>query len=379
MGYGYYPRYVSVAEKRAKAEKKIKQLRKKQPDIEPVILQGQALATTWWGKSWNRNLESYADYSNRIGRGRSYVRHMAVLDLRIGPGLVEALVQGTRATPYKVRIKIAKIKSGNWKKIAKKCQAELSSLPDLLAGKFPRSLQNVFMVQGSGLFPSPAEISFDCSCPDWASMCKHVAATLYGVGARLDEDPALFFTLRQVEMDELVTQAVQEKTESIIKNTIIRKQQSDTDRVIGDEQLSELFGLDFDTFDPDASLVPGKKKKNVTKKKGAPQRGKEKDKDGNTKLGLAAKVRHKRKTATKKRGGNQKRTARAVELPPGYGSASALVLGCIGESAAEGISVGDLAEITAIPRTKLYPILQSLKRKGQVISPVRGVYCAAEL
>ncbi len=110
MGYGYYPRYVSVAEKRARAEKKIKQLRKKNPDIRPVILGGQALATTWWGKAWNSNLERYADYTNRIGRGRSYVRHMAVVDLQISPGRVDALVQGSRGAPYKVRITIADIR-----------------------------------------------------------------------------------------------------------------------------------------------------------------------------------------------------------------------------------------------------------------------------
>ena len=361
MRYGYYPRYVSVAEKRAKAEKKIKQLRKKQPDIEPVIIQGQALATTWWGKSWNRNLERYADYSNRIGRGRSYVRHRAVLDLRIRPGLVDALVQGTSAAPYKVRIKIAKINSKNWRQVTKRCQAELSSLPDLLAGKFPRKLQDVFMVQGHGLFPEPAEITFDCSCPDWASMCKHVAATLYGVGARLDEDPALFFTLRRVDMEELVARAVQEKTDTIIKN-----QPPTTDRVIGDDQLSELFGIDLDEFNAKAPLKTGKNSKKLT-------RG-----DNNKKSIVAAKKIKKsrgKKTPRKKKVRKQRSTAREAELPADYGSASDLVFGCIKESGVEGISIKDLADITAIPRTQLYSVLYSLKKKEQVHNPARGMYC----
>ncbi|MCI5224690.1 MAG: hypothetical protein D3924_18980, partial [Candidatus Electrothrix sp. AR4] len=151
MSYYGYPKYVTVAEKRAKAEKKIKQLRKKNPAIRPIILEGQALARTWWGKSWNKNLESYADYSNRIGRGRSYVRHLAVVDLDIAPGKITALVQGSQGKPYEVAISIKKMKPENWRAVQKECQARLSSLPDLLAGKFPKSLQETFLGQGEGL------------------------------------------------------------------------------------------------------------------------------------------------------------------------------------------------------------------------------------
>ncbi len=183
-----YPKYVTAAEKKVKAEKKLKQLKKKMPGIEPVIIEGSALARTWWGKSWNRNLERYADYSNRIGRGKSYVRHGAVLDLKIKGGRVTALVQGTRAKPYEVVINIAPVKKANWDQIRKQCQGELRSLTDLVSGKFSKELGEIFLAESKGLFPTPKEISFDCSCPDWASMCKHVAAALYGVGARLDED-----------------------------------------------------------------------------------------------------------------------------------------------------------------------------------------------
>ncbi|MBC8440536.1 MAG: hypothetical protein H8D87_12750 [Deltaproteobacteria bacterium] len=107
--YGY-PKYVSVAEKRAKAEKKIKQLRKKNPDLAPVTISGSKLAASWWGRAWNSNLEGYADFSNRIGRGRSYVRHGAVLDLKIDSGKIAALVQGNYAAPYKVNITIKPLK-----------------------------------------------------------------------------------------------------------------------------------------------------------------------------------------------------------------------------------------------------------------------------
>jgi len=353
MSYGYYPRYVSVAEKRDRAKKKIRQLRKKNPDIQPIILEGQALAASWWGKAWNKNLERYADYSNRIGRGRSYVRHGAVVDLQIKPGLVTALVVGTRQAPYRVNITIKKIKPANWRRIVAQCQADLSSLPDLLAGKFPKKLQEVFMIQGQGLFPTPEEISFDCSCPDWADMCKHVAATLYGVGARLDEDPALFFTLRSVEMQELVSRAVQDRTDAIIS----AKAQVG-DRVIADDQLADLFGIEFDEVAPEKKEHSGKtapRKRSSTSKKSIPKKS----------------IRKQRKKQAARN-----RTPEDV-LPGGYGSPANLVFGCIMESSPEGISVQDLAEITAIPKTKLYSILHGLKKSGQVKNPARGMYQAS--
>ncbi|MBE9571481.1 MAG: hypothetical protein IMF11_12700, partial [Proteobacteria bacterium] len=213
MGYWGYPRYVSVAEKKAKAAKKIKQLRKKTPDIRPVIIEGRAIATTWWGKSWNVNLERYADYENRIGRGRSYVCHGTVLDLRIEPGNVTSLVQGTASQPYAVNVNIKEIPANIWEEIKVACEGKLDSLQELLIGKFPKALSEIFTAQGKGLFPSPKEISFSCSCPDWAYMCKHVAATLYGIGARLDEEPDLFFKLRKVEMNDLISQAIEDTTQ----------------------------------------------------------------------------------------------------------------------------------------------------------------------
>jgi len=359
MGYGYYPRYVSVAEKRARAEKKIKQLRKKNPDIRPVILAGQALATTWWGKAWNSNLERYADYTNRIGRGRSYVRHMAVLDLKISPGRVDALVQGSRGAPYKVRITIAGIKKKNWQAITEKCRQELSSLPELLAGKFPRKLQDVFMIQGRGLFPTPSEISFDCSCPDWASMCKHVAASLYGVGARLDEDPALFFTLRKADMEDLVDEAVKERTEAIF----VQKSVS-SGRRIADEKLSDLFGLDID-IDVPVPAGPKKPKKRKQKK------GKKAVEKTNAPPTGRKNAGRKKKKKTSRA---QKRATAATELPAGYGSAADLVLGCIEEGGEEGLSVAELSDITGIPAKRLYPILQRLKKQRKICRLSRGVY-----
>ncbi len=252
--------YVTVAEKRAKAEKKLKALLKKNQDIQPVVIEGRTIARTWWGKSWNTNLESYADYSNRIGRGRSYVRHNAVLDLQIKSGLIESMVQGTNAKPYKIQIKIKTLKKDIWKNIKKACQGEFDSLQELLNGKFPESLSNIFTDKKSGLFPAPGEISFDCSCPDWAVMCKHIAATLYGIGARLDSEPELFFTLRDVKMKDLVSGAVKDQTSDLLK-----KARQKSSKVMDESDLSEIFGIDMEEA-PTPKKARSKSKEKPAKK-----------------------------------------------------------------------------------------------------------------
>ncbi|MCG2711391.1 MAG: hypothetical protein L6416_03595 [Candidatus Omnitrophica bacterium] len=258
--WGSFSPYVSVAKKRAKAEKKLKALRKKNANLKPVFIEGTTITKTWWGKSWNINLESYADYSNRIGRGRSYVRNNAVLDLQIKSGIIESLVQGTRNTPYKVKIKIKALKKDTWKNIKKACQGEFDSLQELFEGKFPKSLSEIFTNKKSGLFPSPQEISFDCSCPDWADMCKHVAATLYGIGARLDLKPELFFELRDVKMKDLVTGVLKKKADDLLQ-----KAKKKASRIINDTNISEIFGIDIES-----ESTPRKKlkKKNPLKTSG---------------------------------------------------------------------------------------------------------------
>jgi len=238
--YGY-PRYVSVAEKRTRARRKLEQLRKKHPDVRPVVIEGSALVRTWWGKAWNGNLGKYADYTNRIERGRSYVRHGAVLDLQISRGQIGALVQGSRRSPYNVVIKIKPISGPTWKQIKAACEGQLASLQELLEGRFPKGLAELFTAKGSGLFPSPKEIDFQCSCPDWAYMCKHVAATLYGIGTRLDEDPGLFFVLRKAKMEDLVTQAVRDTSARLLKQA-----QKKTSRVIDDSDLGDVFGIELE-------------------------------------------------------------------------------------------------------------------------------------
>ena len=241
MRYWGYPEYVTVAEKKARAARKLKDLCKKNPNMKPVVIEGSAIACTWWGKAWNRNLEQYADYSNRIGRGRNYVRHGAVLDLQIESGEINALVQGSRQKPYSVSIKIQTLKKDIWHKIKTSCEDTLESFQELLAGAFPKALGEIFTSRDTGMFPAPREIKFSCSCPDWASMCKHVAAVLYGVGARLDEDPKLFFRLRDADISKLIKQTVTDKTKKLLE-----KASRKSSRIIEDTDLSTVFGIEFD-------------------------------------------------------------------------------------------------------------------------------------
>ncbi len=238
MSYYGFPKYESVAEKKAKALKSLEKLKKKNPTIEPVIIEGRTLAKSWWGKAWNLNLESYADYDNRIARGKSYVRSNTILDLKISKGSVEAKVQGSAAKPYDVKIKIDALSSKKWEQVIALCNHRIDSLEQLIEGKFPKELEVLFTERKYGLFPSPKEIHFDCSCPDWASMCKHVAAVLYGIGARLDLNPMLFFELRDLDGQELVRKSMERKLESMLKNAGKKSK-----REIADADIADLFGL----------------------------------------------------------------------------------------------------------------------------------------
>ena len=242
MGYYDYDfgPYVSVAEKRERALKAMKKLKSK-GNIEPIIIEGREIAKTWWGQAWNLNLERYADFEYRLERGRSYVRHNAVLDLKITTGKVNALVQGSEASPYKIEITIKPLMKTLWQKIKKECSGKIESLQYLLEGQFPKEQVDIFFTKGKGLFPTPKEINFKCSCPDIASICKHVAATLYGIGARLDHNPSLFFTLRNIDMQELISKTVREKTEKLLK-----KAEKKSSRVMENIDAKKIFGIEME-------------------------------------------------------------------------------------------------------------------------------------
>ncbi|WP_373484996.1 SWIM zinc finger family protein [Acetobacterium malicum] len=236
--YDYDYVHVSVAQKKEKARKSLEQLKRTMPEIEPVDIEGPTIAKTWWGKAWNKNLESYADYSNRIGRGRSYVRQGAVLHLKIDSGTIHALVQGSTAKPYQVEIGIDPLDEKTWKQITALCNRRIESLEQLVSGKFPKELERLFTTRQEGLFPAPEEIHFHCSCPDSARLCKHVAAVLYGAGARLDQNPMLLFSLRKMPVAELIKKSIEEKMDSMLKNA-----DKKSPRVIGDDQVFDLFGV----------------------------------------------------------------------------------------------------------------------------------------
>src|SRR6185295_210792 len=171
----------------------------------PVVIDGRKIARTFWGEAWCDNLEQYSDFSNRLPRGRTYVRNGSVFDLQIAPGRVAALVSGSDL--YDVQMTVTPLPRARWSAICRDCSGAIDSLVELLQGHFSTGVMTRLCDQKTGLFPSPKEIRFTCSCPDWASMCKHVAAVLYGIGARLDHQPELLFTLRKVDQQDLIAKA----------------------------------------------------------------------------------------------------------------------------------------------------------------------------
>jgi uncharacterized Zn finger protein len=239
-----WPAYVSVAERRLKAERAAGKLSKKGSVLSPVTVEGRKIASTFWGKAWCDNLESYRDYQNRLERGRSYVRNGCVIDLQIAPHTVTAMVSGSSV--YSVKITIAEVPKPQWKSICADCAGGIDSLVELLQGRFSKAVMERICRQGTGLFPKPAEIKFSCSCPDYASMCKHVAASLLGVGVRLDAKPELLFRLRGVDENDLVGD---------IGSLPMTKQAPTAGKVLEADDMAALFGLDMGEAEAPASVA----------------------------------------------------------------------------------------------------------------------------
>jgi len=250
----YWPRYVPVAERRAKAERRIARLVKKGEKLDPVVLEGRTIARTFWGKAWCRHLEEHCDFWNRLGRGRSYVRNGSVCDLAIGPGWVKARVVGNDL--YNVEIQIKKLSAPRWKALCDACTGGIASVVELLQGRLSGAVMSVITDPRRRLFPGTNEIKMSCSCPDYATMCKHVAATLYGVGARLDSRPELFFVLRGVDHAKLIDEAV---GSSALAGAAAGPP------AIDESELSEIFGVEIERAAP--SLPAGERGKKTAKKK----------------------------------------------------------------------------------------------------------------
>lgn len=241
MAWGYgggFPAYESVAERKAKAERKIAELKKKGRTLSPVSITGNQIATTFWGRSWCEHLERYSDYATRLPRGRSYAKNGLVIDLQIETGKLRALVSGSEL--YEVEARIVPAPKPKWRALVSECAGKIDSVVELLSGQLSDGVMEVLCRKDAGLFPSPNEIELECSCPDGAYLCKHLAAVLYGVGARLDHSPELLFTLRGVDQMDLVSEAGKSSAKvGTKKSRNVLKTDTSAD-------LAGIFGIDLE-------------------------------------------------------------------------------------------------------------------------------------
>jgi uncharacterized Zn finger protein len=255
----YWRPYVPVAQRRAKALKKMEKLQKQGIHVQPVEIEGRTIARSFWGKAWCDHLESFSDYDNRLPRGRTYVRNGSVCHLEIKKGRIEAMVSGSEL--YQITVDIKPLKSSLWKSIIQLCSGKIGSMLELLQGRLSNHVMSIVTHRDQGLMPLPREISLKCSCPDWAVMCKHVAAVMYGVGSRLDAVPELLFTLRGVNADELITAGM----------TLPVSDTKSAGNIIADDQISDIFGIEMDTVTaahPEGEpSIPTKKSRQSTSQK----------------------------------------------------------------------------------------------------------------
>ncbi|MBX3179825.1 MAG: helix-turn-helix domain-containing protein [Candidatus Hydrogenedentes bacterium] len=266
----WYREYVPVSARRAEAKKKMEKLRKQGKDIQPVEIEGLKIAHSFWGKGWCKHLESFSDFSNRLPRGRTYARNGSVCHLEIQPGRVEALVSGSSL--YTVTVEIKALPSSAWKAIKAKCAGGIGSMLELLQGKLSNEVMTVVSDRDGGLFPKPREITLKCSCPDWATMCKHVAAVLYGVGNRLDSRPELLFLLRDVAAEELISAEL----------ALPGGDGARSSDALAADQLGGIFGIEIDEGDSAPAPAPapakGAGKRGQSRKAAKPPRAKEPEK-----------------------------------------------------------------------------------------------------
>ena len=299
MAWYRWKPYVPVAKRRLQARRKMDALRKKGVDIQPIEIEGRKIAKTFWGEAWCDHLESFSDFENRLPRGRTYVRNGSVCHLAIKKGTIEAKVSGSEL--YNIRVRIKTLPARKWSVVKRRCSGQIGSLLELLRGDLSDNIMQVVTDRQNGLFPLPGEISFDCDCPDWAIMCKHVAAVLYGVGARLDQDPALLFRLRGVNHDELIDVTAQVAVPATACRGSAKRLASD--------DLGDVFGIDLATDEPDLSSngtakvkVKGKAKKTSSANKTSLVKRK-------------ALSRRSAKNGTKKVAARKKKTTNVVKKP----------------------------------------------------------------
>lgn len=302
-GYGGYGEYVPVAMRKANADRVAAEIAAEQGrKPEPLKVSGRKLATTFWGNAWCEHVECYSDYASRLPRGRTYLRNGSVADFFVQPGCVEAVVAGSNT--YHVTINVRKLEAKKWKALCDSCSGEITSLIDLLAGEFSDGVMQILSDRKTGLFPSPKEIQIQCTCPDGAWLCKHAAAVLYGVGAKLDTDQTLLFILRAVEHNELVSEAVSAKN--------LDKALKGDAESLGDADLSDIFGIELSSL-ADLNIgvdVPNSSGKKKTAKKRSRKQATKKISAAKKKT--PAKKKASKKAPTKKKAAKKIATGRAA-------------------------------------------------------------------
>jgi uncharacterized Zn finger protein len=155
-----------------------------------------AIGKSWWAQRWTKALRSIMD-SGRLSRGRSYARRGQVMNIHVQNGEITAKVQGSRRTPYKVSIRVKPLKDADWERVLDLLADQAIFTAQLLAGEMPADIEEAFTAAGTSLFPASArELETDCSCPDWANPCKHIAAVYFLLGEAFDDDPFMLFRLR---------------------------------------------------------------------------------------------------------------------------------------------------------------------------------------
>lgn len=247
--YGDYPffQYRSVGELRAMGMRRRKELERQGYELCPIEpFSGNRIAKSFWGHGWCRHLESFSDYSNRLPRGRSYARNGMVCHLRVESGRIEALVSGSEL--YEIDIRIEPLPKEKWEKIKRRCGGKIGSLLELLQGRLSDEVMSIVTDQREGLFPSPDEIRLNCNCADWADLCKHLAAVLYGVGARLDDQPELIFLLRGVDQNELIAEGMGAAFDAPPAEARSKR------RRLASEDVSGVFGIELDRAVPSAGV-----------------------------------------------------------------------------------------------------------------------------
>ena len=201
----WYPRSVPVDEQRARTISEMQELRARGVKVQPIELRGRTIARSFWGRHWCEHLESFSEYTARLAHGRAYVRNGSVCHLAIEAGGVDAMVVGSAI--YPVTIRIRQLGKEAWTAIRAACAGRIGSVRELREGRLTAGVTETITDRGAGLFPQPGEIVSDCECSDRATMCKHAAAALSGVGSRLDDSPELLFLLRGVDEAELIAAA----------------------------------------------------------------------------------------------------------------------------------------------------------------------------